>query len=448
MRDFSDKYQRTHIVGLLPLEQGMATFGHAQAMSTLTWFQGDTQKATALLKERSTALLKANPWLTGRVRKTNAHKDGVGKKEWALVYRDYDPKKSTITMDETEKEEEQDIYFRVIPNVVSRDVPLVDLGSKLKDYIPKNGPDQRLWRVSVCPCSKNPSTRFAVVVSLSHIVGDGHTFFQLSNLVLAGSDDSQLETPFALDRIKTTEAQQIQALGGEKDYGIVFSPGFIANFVRGNIHATVSKKHKAQAKIYLVDPEGMGQAKQDALVAEALKQSHGNSDQPEFVSSNDVLTSWFFQNSSCSLGFMNINFRGRLEGHTDRHAGNYEGNICYPRADSKSPGLIRTSLDTKSGLYQRSVTRHKPLPGFWKLAFRSSFAVCSNWASFARPSNLGEGFIEEVQVPLYEVVVPSTGVVCIVFRAGPKGLAVILAGSKYKLEGLEKDVPFLKPYSD
>mmetsp|Transcript_52376 Transcript_52376/g.111295 ORF Transcript_52376/g.111295 Transcript_52376/m.111295 type:complete len:208 (+) Transcript_52376:396-1019(+) len=197
------------------------------------------------------------------------------------------------------------------------------------------------------------------------------------------------------------------------------------------------RKYAADSRIYLVDKGGMEDAKKEAVATAGGAAA--------FISSNDVLTSWFFQNCGCRHRMMAINFRGRLEGHDERHAEIYENVVFYRTDDSASPALIRESLSGRP--FRRRITARSPMPGFFAMA-ASSNAICSNWASFAKPCDLLQshcGCEEEVQIPLYDVtsLLPCTLAICLVFCAGPRGLAVFVAGSPDKLAGLEKKVPFL-----
>ena len=43
-----------------------------------------------------------------------------------------------------------------------------------------------------------------------------------------------------------------------------------------------------------------------------------------YVSTNDIITSWFFRTRNHDYGMMLVNFRNRICGLTDTDAGNYE----------------------------------------------------------------------------------------------------------------------------
>ena len=114
--------------------------------------------------------------------------------------------------------------------------------------------------------------------------------------------------------------------------------------------------------------------------------------------------------------------------------------------DSATPILIRKSILPTEGIvpYQRRVTHTDPPPGFWAMSQGSS-AMAANWSSFVKPSSI-PGCTEELQVPIFipTNLVRMTLTVLTIFRAGPKGLAVLVTGVPEKLQDIDKSVPFLK----
>jgi hypothetical protein len=429
------------VVDLLPMEQTLAAGGGGDnAMSALTWFKSDKDVAAveSFLKDRTAAILQANPWLTGRVRKVNG--------KYCLMYNK--PATSAASLPP---------YFHVVPNVLARDLPLLECGTTLADRMLKTGPTESLFRVSIYPCAKHATRQFAVVVSMSHVIGDGFTFFKIQNMLL--NQDEPVEA-LEVRRIVTTEEQTMQAMGGPAEVKVLSSGGFIVSCIAGVLRAALfPKKYGARACIFMVDPQGMEETKKAAVATTdstpASLSSADGTTKPKslFVSTNDVLTNWFLQNCNSPHGFMAMNFRGRLEGHSDAHAGNYENVVFYRGNDSASPLLIRQSItppayatggaDPRRAPYQRRITANDPMPTFYEM-ITSSNAICTNWASFAKPCKL-PACTEEVQIPLYNVqaLIPSTLAIALIFRAGPQGLGVFVAGSPEKMAGLAKEVPFL-----
>ncbi|CAB9504253.1 expressed unknown protein [Seminavis robusta] len=413
-------------VELLALEKGFARLvGGPMTMSTLTWFKGDCNKGVVeRLQRRSEEILSANPWLGGRIVRRSGR--------LSLVFRPYDhldPSLHVMRNPRTAKP-------------LSKDVPYDELQSHLRNLIVKDGPRQVLWKVYIIPCCKKPTESFAVMCSMSHAIGDGHTFYRIHNMLLDPEEEVEALDP---TRILSTEKQQEEIMGGRTGASMWQSSGFIANMVYGFDNALLTCKRKRRV-VFLVDSDEMEAAKRRAISP--------NSPDGSFVSTNDVLTSWFLQKSRCKHGFMAVNLRGRLDGHSEALAGNYENVIFYELEDSATPGLVRQSImpgtiedDSSAPWLQRVVTRETPLPGFWAMA-SGSVAVATNWSTFAKPCAL-EGCQEEIHVPIlnFGIAVPSTLAILIIFRSGPRGLAVLVAGTNDRIADLEKGAPFLTPES-
>ena len=398
-----EKHKGVIIHKLLDYEKGLYLQGE-RPITTLTWFHGDYRKAASILQERGALILEHNPWLGGRVLKI----DGA----LSLVYNNNNAYNFI-----------RDHFCLVDPDQspLSRNLPIVGLGKafKSKGLFLENG--QSLFRVTIVPCRASPTDRFAVVVAVSHLVADGYTFYRVHNMLCSGSEKDGVQVVSLIpERIATTVNQQRDTLGKlESGYGS--SVGLMIGMLRG-LFLTMTVGPAAEGKFTVVDETKMSQVKSKAA---------GASDVP-FVSANDVIASWFLQNCKCSYGFMTLNLRNRIEGHTDQHAGNYVNGIFYRRPDSASAGLVRGSLST----LKRTITKDIPMPSFWQSA-TGSVGLVTNWATFAKP-NIIKGCQEDLHMPLYDVVasVPGSMAILVVFRCGPRGLALYTVGSPDKLECL------------
>ncbi|CAB9511241.1 expressed unknown protein [Seminavis robusta] len=433
-------------VRLLPLEKTLAKAGNN--ISTLTWFHGNYHQAEALLKLRSDEILKANPWLGSRLITPFL--------DCKLAYKE---------------QPNLDNHFECLTNLkppISRDTPLEKLGPILSDYtvntkLFRNVP---LWKVIIIPCHKNPEEKFAVVHSMNHVIGDGHTFYHIQNMLLNWDEPVQ---PLIVERMATTVASQTEAMGGKKESHILSSIGFLVAYVIGVILSFILPGRKAVCKLYLMDIEAVKIAKEEAMnkpsKEEAMNKpcdsetSHSESSDEEsasspsvqFVSTNDVMTSSFFQACEAKHGMMAMNFRNRMEGLGDLHAGNYENNIYYRPEDFASPALIRKSVtpEEKGGamVFQRRATQDVPInTGLCGLAF-GTYGLATNWVSFCKPCSIPH-CQEELHMPLFDMarfpnVLPPNMINQIVFRAGPERFGVLLGGTAKTVKRLETEFPFL-----
>jgi hypothetical protein len=396
-------------------------------ITTLTWFRGNAGEAATILEARLAKMLDQNRWLGGKV-----------------IQERNNSNRAFLTFDPSQELNHRDFLTSLNPqqSPVRSRTPLDRLARNCKDLMMKNGPTRKLFQVTLVPCRSNPKTHFALIVALSHIVGDGHTYYKLMSMLCSDDEDTTI-VPLIYERIKSTSKQQALAMG-QRNYDFFAKPGpaFFLNYFGGILSArTIGPVN--QCVFALVDEVGMQEEK--IKQAAAATSDGTNKSSVDFVSTNDVLTSWFLQETKADVGAMAINFRNRLEGHTDDHAGNYESIIVYSPPDSTHPSLIRKSLNS----FRRTETINEPLPRFFEsLGLKSG--LVTNWSSFAQP-NIIPGCQEELHIPLYDAIplVPTGTAVMIVFRAGPKGLGLYIAGSPDVLRGLgysrqfSKRAPFL-----
>ena len=377
-------------------------------ITTLTWFRGDATSAEVALKERLGRILDQNRWLAGRIRPEHG--------------------KAVLTFDSAKTPNPNDFVTPLHPrrSPISRRTRLDQLARACRGWLLKNGLTEPLFQITVIPCRIDPQTHFAVLVGLSHVVGDGHTYYKLMSMLMGHSDIE----PLIYQRIYSTAEQQANAMG-QSNYDFFARPGpaFFVNFL-GGLVKTRTLGPVNQGVFALIDDKNMQREKKRAVAPNAAM-GEVVQDAP-FVSTNDVLTSWFFRTTQSDIGAMAINFRNRLSGHTDHHAGNYESIIVYAPSDYASPVLIRKSLKS----FRRTETINEPLPNFWESLGLTSGLV-TNWASFAEANQI-PGCQEELHIPLYDAapLVPSGTAVMIIFRAGPQGLGIFMAGSPRTLQKL------------
>mmetsp|Transcript_1458 Transcript_1458/g.1759 ORF Transcript_1458/g.1759 Transcript_1458/m.1759 type:complete len:501 (-) Transcript_1458:1377-2879(-) len=401
------------------LFQSEATFYNTDmpCISTLTWFRGDYKQAQEFLQRRLKKIFQKNPWLSGRIVKRR----GVYYIAHSMEHNDNDGEGDG----EGDGDRSEDIsinlknYFQLVPedeSSISREAsPPGDLGLLTKKYMIKNGPNEPLFKVTVIPCQTCPKSKFAVICQMSHVVGDGATFYKLHEM-LCSTDESILEEGLIFDRVDTFEKDSVDLLG-KREHGFVTSPSYICLLLRGML-STLVFGPKTEFKFAFVDHDKI-QCEKESFLAGTSKSigataSDDDSDRVSFVSTNDIITSWFMSNTGCAYGIMPINLRNRLKGITSSHAGNYENVLFYQcQADVTCPSLIRRSIKRM----KRIVTQHGPFPGFASVV-RKSCAIVTNWQTFATP-NVIPGCEEDLHLPIAPLSVwASTMPFLLVFRAG------------------------------
>lgn len=144
----------------------------------------------------------------------------------------------------------------------------------------------------------------------------------------------------------------------------------------------------------------------------------------EFISSNDIITSYFLSSCKAPYGGMAVNFRGRLKNHNDDMAGNYLNMIFYKCPDDTStPRHIRASFKQL-----KQTESADTIPSTWEFC-KGSLGLVTNWATFAKPVAFA-GRRELLHVPEMPELSISTLSVCVIFRAGPGKLGLFIAGTE------------------
>jgi hypothetical protein len=222
--------------------------------------------------------------------------------------------------------------------------------------------------------------------------------------------------------------------------------------VVGKLRALFSRQYRVERRYLYFDAAAMESLKQQAVAVANKKDAN-----VAFVSSNDVITSWAFCNARCRHGFMVANWRGRVDGYTDRLAGNYFTDLYYDLVNnhaataSTTPSTIRRSIVQCTASTDTTATTadHVSAAPLWWLS--GPFIVTSNLAGYS--SNItvtlpGDNCRQGLHAPVMgrdELDMhPAHFVFGLVFRAQAYGqLAMMLCGSPSRLDDLTEICPFV-----
>ncbi|MCP4361741.1 MAG: hypothetical protein GY796_27330 [Chloroflexi bacterium] len=350
---------------------------HLPPVTTVTLYQGAAP--AEFLRRRLALMLEKNPWLTARIVKKNTA-DGVV----ALAYA------PTFELEQTIDQhfsvyEPGDVGFSLsmaYEELVECLVPVQCALSK-----PATDEDEPLFKVAVVPIepaetADNQPTPlqqsltlpgFALVVSMNHTLGDGHTYYTLYNMLSADTEVEAL-IPVRVDNFEEAKTEVV----GQEENAMFTSAGLGLGIVGTYVGGKVTRREPQNVCVHLVDPVWIAQEKAKAKEA----------GQVPFISTNDALTSWFFREMNSDLNLMLANFRSRepsVLGLTDQHVGNYEANVPYFPGDVETPTLIRQSIRSADGSFQARRAGSPPtkIPKFSTLIHNKT-SIVTNWASFYR----------------------------------------------------------------
>lgn len=403
------------VVELLPGETS-ALMMDTPAISTVTFFSGDHAKAAEFLRGRLAEIVLANPWLQGVLDRQRGDARPV------LVHGEKDEGASPA-------------FVHATPGDValSRGTPYATIARTVGRLLVKKGDlcvgrgCEPQFRVSLVPDAAAPGERWALVVSMSHVIADGHTFYKIHNMLCAAEPVQAL----VAQRQMNIPAAAAEAMGGAANAGFLQfpKPGLLLKVViamlGGKLFGPAGGVLAAE-----VDTGFVARQKTAALAEKSVP----------FVSTNDVITSAVLSASGCDIGTMDINFRGRIAGCKDQFAGNYEDKIIYRAADVATPALVRTSILSASALHRASQPPTLLPTSVLDFLRSGMITFVTNWASFARDAALPStcGSAAELHLPIFEpadVPVRAFAGGCI-FRAAPGIMGIVILGPPAILDAI------------
>lgn len=459
-----DLSQKTTAVNLLPLERTLALF--EAPIATITFMDGNPDVACVYLKERVSEIAKKNPWLGGGLAKDTS--DGAVKL-W------YDETAESLAPGLFESFEAglidltQDSPYESYGDLFNSHNVLVDCNASLI------GRSKPLWRVSLVPDAKDPTCKFAIVVSMSHMCGDGYTFHKVHNMLHREATVETLDPTRKLDfshqvleKMGRDEAFYIDRVARsplwarfQKDERVIDKKVFYLDeeWIEGQKRAWTLVKNMNAATALYEDGQDAGdtvQITELGIEADGSATTPSTTDASAFavsfapkqgtvsITTNDIVTSWFFRLVDATVGLMPYNFRNRLGMCcTDADAGNYAQAIPYAAQDYETPMFIQASR----GSGKRMVSQNTPLP-----PHRSDnrYAISVDWRAFQKRGGLqlGGGTDDEIcqqtlQLPCSLAKdldsVPKSFSFIHLFNAGPNGEpAISVIAPKAVMEKIEK----------
>ena len=418
---------------------------HLPPVTTVTMYEGSAP--VEFLRRRLAMILEKNPWLTSRIVKKSSA-DNVVALEYAKTFvlepvidqyfSVYEPGDAGFSLSMT--------YEALVQSLL----PVQCARSKLA-----TDKDEPLFKVVVVPIEGEETDDnqtatplqqaitlpgFALVVSMNHTLGDGHTYYKLYGMLSAETDVETLD-PVRVDDFEEAKTEVI----GEKENAMFTSAGIGLGITGTYLGAKLTRRKPQNVCIHAVDPAWVKQEK--------VKAKQGA--QVPFVSTNDALTSWFFREMKSDLNIMVVNFRSRhpsVLNLSDHHVGNYEANLPYFPGDVETPALIRKSIRDDDGAFRasRAGFPETKIPGFWTLLHNKA-AIITNWATFYRDVNLqdnaqnNKGTLTKpkLHLPIMEPdgIITSVWNSAIIFRprAGEFGLLMITQRFDSELLVLKKE---------
>ena len=389
----------------------------ANAISYQNWIDG--------LQQRWFTIVKANPWLCGRLISQGSH--------------------AVLEYPESVPSLKENGLFRVVPSEqspVSRKTPIQNLATTMQDWLLKATP---LVQLTVLPSQEEPTKYVAVLFSLNHIVADIHVYYGLYHMLLGQRPIQSLNMQPKADILESQARQWI----GNDMFDFCNSPlflvkgalGFVDKFVVRPLSqllssTTATSPDTSKSEVwYTIDLTALQVEKERYMSNNDLNTKSKDT----FVSTNDILTSWFFATSKCTVGLLCVNYRARFATDNENSLGcwgrNLWGTQLYQPGDLESPRQIRQWLIQD---------RHRPPPSAWDFVQHGSIAVSTNWVSAAKTDNSRFSSLSpDVHCPLFDFgrYCPSNFVVMRIYQVTSSTTGVYLAGDPLIVKRLMDSKP-------
>jgi len=323
-------------------------------ISTITFYKGDFAKASAALRVQFGLVVQANPWLTGKLvtdkraggtflrHPTSCNDDHINEIFSSISIND------AVSTDFTLPTQEQG-YDAICTEMYKANKVIVESGYAIID---KDKP------VVLLTLAESKAGEFALIFSMSHVVGDGRTLYEILKMLAPGTAVRGLPT----ERIHSFHDDMLERCN-RKALGWVESTSAICHM----LPILIGCGNKAKCYAFTLDAEKVAAAKEKCAMEGGV----------EYVSTNDILTSGFFNVCNTRIGMMGFDCRGKVDGIGADFAGNYVTALVLDDAVFGTPASLRKMYATSP--YEST---GRPLPGCC-LCERASFAVVSNWSSFA-----------------------------------------------------------------
>jgi len=350
MSDGSDSGGSLVTVKLMKDEKGGLMW--EEGIASVSFYTGNFAEASAAILEQFKKIVAANPWLAGRLVKSK--EDGV-----CLVHP-ASPSEEDINRLFQSTSFGDTGGFKLAPNASYVDTCRSMYKSKKRVVVGAGMQDV----CTILTLSESSPGEFALIFSISHVIGDGRTKYDILNMLSPGTEVTALVST----RIMSF-SESMRDMCGRRELAWIDKPSSLFMMMGAVMPAMMGCK-KVTCTAFKLCPD---------RVAE-IKQSATKDGDVSYVSTNDIITSTFFSSCKVRIGVMGLDCRGRVDGISNDLAGNYVTALTMDPATFSKPASVRKVLSSTP--YQ---TTGMPLPSCcsWLMGEKMKTGMITNWSSFA-----------------------------------------------------------------
>ena len=369
------KFDPRKLIKLLPFEGSRAGLeqGSAGLLSTWKIKNNFTQKDLDKLINKAKQIYKLNSWLMAEVVQVNL---SATDKIRLAVNED-----SSLSQDPNDyiRLEVNYDFFHNTKNLweKSQMAQKLYMCPKVREAIKsKNQPNaQKLSGIYIVRDHENiESAKFlTIILNISHLFGDGHTMYALFNMF----DEDTEAYSLKVERQQNYINESIKTTNLVDKNGTDYRTAYRKKVILPLILKSFSRKNKDQYNMHY----SVWKVNSDKI--KEIKARYEDPVNNRYVSTNDVITSWFFNlNPKSDNVLMAVNLRSRLkEILDDKMAGNYLTLVPFRKDDITTPLACRKKLN-----YVFS----KDPPGYIELPTLAEqrkylYGLTTNWCSFYKP---------------------------------------------------------------
>lgn len=391
--------------GGLMMEEGIAT---------ISFYEGEFAPAVETLKAQFAKVVAANPWLTGRL--------AYNKEGGMVLQHSMTPSGADVDSLFMSTSASEAGAFKLSPSSPYQKICRDMYASK--KVVVQNGYEVvgKKLPVALLTLSESEAGKFALIFSLSHVVGDGKTYYEVFKMLQPGAAITSLK----MERMMNW-AEANRDIFGRKEMEWSDSTSAQCMYECAMMPLMCGCSAAPRCVAFHLDQD---------RVAAAKKAASAEGDVP-YVTTNDILTSGFFTACGSRIGIMGLDTRGRMEGIEKDLAGNYATALTMDPGTFSTPAKVRKMLTTTP--YQ---TTMMPLPSCcgWFVGRESAkFAMATNWSTFAGELITLEGCEMKIHLPvlnpdycLFDLMIPFSsspgkfGVICYTVSSSEEALRAAL----------------------
>jgi len=268
----------------------------------------------------------------------------------------------------------------------------------------------QLTQLAVARAGKD---HFAIILTISPVIIDGHNFYSIHHMLDPTAQLLPLDHSFIHYEARE---EVLQAIGAQK-YAYTVDR---QRSMMGRMAGMLKNDPSCKPLLRYVNEDFIAEQKK------RHRSSSSSSSSVPWVSTNDILTSWFVKTTGADYVMMKISWRHRMGNLTDVVAGNYEGLLHYWSEEADTPQKIRKSISSPPHYGGARPDVPTSFDEVWQTQ-----CFVSNWGNHYRDVHLPDSELLN-HVPILSGS-SNVGFTMVIFKTRAKQTAVYINGNRRRI---------------